>query len=64
VLVDDPPYLLDVHLTDPAPCWCRLELLPEAGGTTVNLTVASVGRSMAPTVEVVRDTWIDQLNAL
>ena len=64
VLVDDPPYLLDVHLTDPAPCWCRLELLPEAGGTTVNLTVASVGQSLAPSVEAVRDVWIDQLNAL
>lgn len=64
VLVDDPPYLLDVHLTDPAPCWCRLELLPEAGGTTVNLTVASVGPSLAPSVEAVRDVWIDQLNTL
>jgi hypothetical protein len=64
VLVDDPPYLLDVHLTDPGACWCRLELLPEAGGTTVNLTVASVGQSLAPSVETVRDVWIDQLNAL
>ena len=64
VLVDDPPYLLDVHLTDPGSCWCRLELLPEAGGTTVNLTVASVGQSFAPSVEAVRDVWIDQLNAL
>ena len=64
VLVDDPPYLLDVHLNDPGSCWCRLELLPEAGGTTVNLTVASVGQSIAPSVETVRDVWIDQLNAL
>jgi hypothetical protein len=64
VLVDDPPYLLDVHLHDPSPCWCRLELLPEAGGTTVNLTVASVGSDLAPTVEDVRDVWVDQLNQL
>ena len=64
VLVDDPPYLLDVHLHDPSPCWCRLELLPEAGGTTVNLTVASVGRDLAPSVEAVRDVWVDQLNRL
>ena len=64
VLVDDPPYLLDVHLHDPSPCWCRLELLPEAGGTTVNLTVASVGRDLAPPVEDVRDLWVDQLNRL
>jgi hypothetical protein len=64
VLVDDPPYLLDVHLHDPSPCWCRLELLPEAGGTTVNLTVASVGRDLAPPAEAVRDVWVDQLNRL
>ena len=64
VLVDDPPYLLDVHLHDPSPCWCRLELLPEAGGTTVNLTVASVGRDLAPPVEEVRDVWVEQLNRL
>ena len=34
VIVDDPPYLLEAHLYDPAECWCRLELLPEAGGST------------------------------
>src|SRR4029079_8134359 len=28
VLVDDPPYVLEVHLTDPSPCWCRLDLVP------------------------------------
>ena len=40
VLVDEPPYLLEVHLHDPAPCWCRLELVPDAGSSTVSLTVA------------------------
>src|ERR1043165_6877110 len=43
VLVDDPPYVLEVHLTEPGPCWCRLDLVPDAGGSTVTLTVASVG---------------------
>jgi hypothetical protein len=56
VLVDDPPYLLDVQIREPS-CWCRLELLPEAGGSTVSLTVAA-----AVDVEVVRDLWIDALN--
>ena len=62
VLVDDPPYLLEVHLHDPAPCWCRLELLPEAGGTIVNLTV--LGSDDGPTAELVRDLWVASLNAL
>lgn len=64
VLVDDPPYLLEVHLTDPAPCWCRLDLVPDAGGSTVTLTVASIGGDPAPDVEEVRDRWVANLNQL
>jgi hypothetical protein len=64
VLVDDPPYLLEVHLFEPAPCWCRLELLPEAGGSSVTLTVASVGGQPAPDVEAVRDLYVANLNRL
>ncbi len=62
VLADDPPYVLEVGLTTPAPCWCRLELLPEAGGTTVMLTVAGTTRRPPPPIEDVRDVWIDALN--
>jgi hypothetical protein len=64
VLVDDPPYLLEVVLTEPAPCWCRIELLPEAGATTVMLTVASLAGRPAPAVEDVRDVWVTMLNQL
>ena len=63
VLVDDPPYLLEAHLYEPGDCWCRLELLPEAGASTVMLTVAGV-EGVAPPVEAVRDLWIANLNAL
>ena len=64
VLVDDPPYVLEVHLTEPGPCWCRLDLVPDAGGSTVTLTVASVGSEPAPDVEDVRDAWVANLNRL
>lgn len=64
VLVDDPPYVLEVHLTEPGPCWCRLDLVPDAGGSTVTLTVASVGGEPAPDVETVRDAWVANLNRL
>jgi len=63
VLVDEPPYLLDVHLYEPGECWCRLELLPEAGASTVMLTVAGL-EGVAPAVEDVRDLWVANLNAL
>jgi len=64
VLVDDPPYVLEVHLTEPGPCWCRLDLVPDAGGSTITLTVASIGGTPAPHVEAVRDEWVANLNRL
>lgn len=64
VLVDEPPYLLDVLLAEPGPCWCRLELVPDAGASTVSLTVAGVEDRPAPDVEEVRDLWVAELNRL
>ncbi|MBK5331266.1 MAG: J domain-containing protein [Ilumatobacteraceae bacterium] len=64
VLVDDPPYLLEVHLTEPSPCWCRLDLVPDAGSSTVTLTVASIDGAPAPDIEAVRDLWVANLNRL
>lgn len=69
--VDDPPYLLEVRLDEPEPCWCRLELVPDAGATTVSLTVVFDGRADAAATEqspvnaeTVRDTWVTHLNRL
>jgi hypothetical protein len=62
VLDDDPPYRLDTHLHEPAPCWCRLELVPDAGASTVSITLANEEGQPVPNIERVRDTWIDQLN--
>jgi DnaJ domain len=62
VLAEDPPYVLEVALAPPWACWCRLELLPEAGGTTVMLMVAGLRHRRPPAVEDVRDLWVDALN--
>ncbi|HZB40584.1 MAG TPA: J domain-containing protein [Ilumatobacter sp.] len=61
---DDPPYRLDIELTEPVRCWCRLELLPDAGATTVGLAVGSERGVTAADVDAVRDTWIAALNSL
>ena len=63
-LVDEPPYLLDVVLTDPLRCWCRLELVPDAGASTVSLTIAAVGDEALPDIDAVRDLWVSTLNQL
>lgn len=63
VLEDEPPYRLDAFLRD-FNCWCRLEVAPDAGASTVALTVAAIDGDPAPDVLVVRDAWVDGLNAV
>jgi hypothetical protein len=62
VLDDDPPYRLEAHLFEPTECWCRLDLVPDAGASTVSLTVAGVGGVPTPDVVAVRDLWVANLN--
>lgn len=64
VLDDDPPYRLDVFLSGPPACWCRLEIVPDAGASTVSLLVGSIDGGALPSTEAVRDKWIDALNGL
>lgn len=64
VLDDDPPYRLDAYLGAPHECWCRLEVVPDAGSSTVSLTIGSIDGHPVPPVETVRDLWIAELNAL
>ena len=64
VIHDDPPYLLEVALTPPIRGWCRLELVPDAGASTVSLAVAPEPGYPAPDLDEVRDAWIDGLNRL
>jgi hypothetical protein len=66
---DDAPYVLEFHLHD-APIqhalygWCRCELVPEAGSTTIHLTVGSDNHKQSPSVEEVRDYLVLQLNEI
>ena len=64
VLVDDPPYVLEAHLVEPFDCWCRLDILPDAGASTVSITVATFGDDLLPDVDAVRDAWVANLNQL
>ena len=65
---EDPPYRLEVHLYEPIRCWCRLEVVPDAGASTVSLTVGPIedprGGADPPDVDEVRDVWVEMLNQL
>ena len=64
VLVDDPPYLLEAHLYDPFECWCRVELVPDAGSSSVSLVVAVDDGEGLVDVDAVRDEYVANLNRL
>lgn len=64
VLDDEPPYRLDVDLGGPIRCWCRLDLVPDAGATTVSITIGAIADDPLPDIELVRDVWVDGLNRL
>jgi len=63
---DDPPYVLEVYLHDPVECFCRLDLVPDAGASTVSITLAYVEGTPwpPPTLDEVRDAWVAELNQL
>lgn len=61
---DEPPYALEVALGEPIAGWCRLDLVPDAGASTVSVTVAGEPGAPPPDLDVVRDAWIAGLNQL
>lgn len=64
VLDDDPPHQLDTHLYEPFDCWCRLDVVGDAGASTVSLAVAGIDGAPTPDVIAVRDAWVSNLNAV
>jgi hypothetical protein len=65
-LYADPPGLLEVHLQEPSPCFCRLELMPEAGATMVSVTVGTIEPwwLASPDTDAVRDLYVLMVNQL
>ncbi len=64
LVVDEPPYQLEVMLSDPLGAWCRLDIVPDAGSSTVSLVVAAEPGAPVPDIDAVRDAWIEGLNQL
>lgn len=59
---DDPPYRLDVDLDGRSETWCRLDVVPDGGGSTVSLTIATSRVDVS--VTDVRDQFVAELNQL
>jgi hypothetical protein len=63
VVDEDPPYILEVLVRDPGPLWCRFELFPDAGSTTVSLSCDVEPGYRVYSVEEIRDLWIATINS-
>lgn len=61
---EDPPYELRVLLSRPLRCWCQLDVVPDAGSSTVSVSIATVDGDGLPSIIDVRNAWITALNAL
>ena len=66
---EEPPYQLEFSLHDSDVTgalngWCRCDLVPEAGATTVSLIVGTETSAEGISVEEVRDYLVAQLNAI
>jgi hypothetical protein len=61
---DDPPYGLVTKLDPPVDCWCRLDIVPDAGASTVGMTISALEGEPLPSIVGVRNAWIDALNSL
>jgi hypothetical protein len=65
ILVADEPYLLELYLTEPSPCFCRLTLVPEAGASLVTVEVSPAAETTsAPEPAAVVEVLVAELNAL
>lgn len=58
VVDDDPPYSLDVLIDSRVDRWCRLEVVPDAGSSTVSI----VAENVEPTDLV--SLWVGTINEL
>lgn len=58
IVDDEPPYVLEVLLDSRPDRWCRLELVPDAGSSTVSIVAEN-----ADTDELVR-LWVSTVNEL
>lgn len=61
---DDPPYALRTLLAAPLRCWCQLDVVPDAGASTVSVAIAPAEGHRLPSLLDVRNAWIDALNRL
>lgn len=61
---DDPPYVIEFVIREGGGVWCRCDIVPDAGASTVSVSVWPVGDDVSFGCDEVRDLLVAELNAL
>lgn len=61
---EEPPYAIEFLLRGGDVLWCRCDLFPDAGSTTVAVTVAPAGDEPLVRVDGMRDLLVAEINSL
>lgn len=61
---EEPPYMIEFLMRDKDSLWCRCDLVPDAGSTTVAVSVSPAGEEPMARVDSVRDLLVAELNSL
>ncbi|MFM7262737.1 MAG: J domain-containing protein [Acidimicrobiales bacterium] len=61
---EEPPYAVEFLVRGGDALWCRCELFPDAGSTTVAVTVAPAGDEPLVRVDGMRDLLVAEINSL
>ena len=59
IVDEDAPYRLEIRVNHPHEAWVVLDVVPDAGGSTVSITCDG-----EQSVESMRDLWIQTINGL
>lgn len=64
VVTSAAPHMIECLLDEPLRCWCRLDVVAEGTSSSISLIVERYDEEPAPDIDVLRDEWVRNLNAL
>ena len=66
VVEEEEPYFMVVHMSEPSDFWCEIDVVPDAGASTISLSVTQFNDASGPPVDIamVRDLWVHTINEL
>lgn len=66
VVEEEEPYFMVVRMSHPTEYWCEIDVVPDAGASTVSLSATRCDNATGALVDIiaVRDLWVHTINGL